>query len=437
MSWKKIKLSEFLKPREIRFKPDANEIQNLKRIDKIDFNGRMFLSHKASNTDMILIKSGDLVISGINVEKGAIAVYEGVEDITATIHYSNYEYDRSKIDIDFLKIFLKSPEFLYAIKEQVPGGIKTEIKSKHLLPLEVFIPDINEQRIICKKYSAFEILNKTLNTEIESQNDLVNKLRQAFLREAMQGKLVPQNPTDEPASILFERIKAEKEKLIAEGKIKKEKLVSSIKPEEIPFEIPASWVWCRLDELCKPNTDITYGIVKLYSNVKNGVFTLRTSDVKPGYIKEGNIRKVAKEISDKYKRTILNGGEILFAIRGTLGGSSIVPNKMKGYNISRELALIPISDIVNNKFILFLLLSPYIQNETLNKLRGIAYKGINLNQLKNFIIPLPPLAEQERIVSELNKLMQFCDQLEQNINTTKEQTNLLLQTVLREALKEK
>ncbi|MEO8231299.1 MAG: hypothetical protein ABI638_03395 [Ignavibacteriota bacterium] len=148
MAWKKMQLSEALINRENRFRPNDKAIAKLKRIDKINFSGHIFISNKASNTDMILIKKGDLVISGINVEKGAISVYEGEEDITATIHYSSYEFNRKKIDIDFLKVFLRSPDFIELLKKQVPGGIKTEIKPKHILPLEVFFPEeLSEQKM--------------------------------------------------------------------------------------------------------------------------------------------------------------------------------------------------------------------------------------------------------------------------------------------------
>src|SRR5688572_30669096 len=106
MSWEKVRIGSFLKVRDSRFKPNDKAISKLKRIEKIDFSGNIFISDKPSNTDMILVKKGDLVISGINVEKGAMSVYVGEEDITATIHYSAYQFDENKIDIDFLKFFL-------------------------------------------------------------------------------------------------------------------------------------------------------------------------------------------------------------------------------------------------------------------------------------------------------------------------------------------
>jgi len=88
MSWKKVRLGKFLNVRPGKYKPTDPAIAGLKRVDKIDFSGRLHLSDKGSNTDMILVKQGDLLISGINVAKGAVIVYEGSEDIIATVHYS-------------------------------------------------------------------------------------------------------------------------------------------------------------------------------------------------------------------------------------------------------------------------------------------------------------------------------------------------------------
>ena len=256
MNWKAVKFADFLTVRAERYKPKNEVIHGLKRIDKIDFAGNIYLSDKASNTDMIRIKPGDLVISGINVEKGAVNVYEGTDDVIATIHYSSYEFDPNKIDIGFLKLFLRSAKFREAIKEQVPGGIKTEIKPKHLLPLEIVIPSLTEQKQLAENFKAFQDKQETIVSEQSNQLELVGKLRQAFLREAMQGKLVPQDPNDEPAEILLKKIKAEKAKLLvrtASGSDrvirKKEKPLPEIKPEEIPFEIPNNWAWCRLGSL--------------------------------------------------------------------------------------------------------------------------------------------------------------------------------------------
>ncbi len=436
MSWNLVKMNIFLKERQGRYKPYDKEISDLQRIDKIDFSGNIYLSEKPSKTNMILVKPGDLVISGINVEKGAMSVYIGDKDVIATIHYSSYIYNADKIDINFLKHFLKSPKFKEALKNQVPGGIKTELKPKHILPLEVYIPtSLDEQKQIVNYLDIqFRRFNR-LTKELTHQLELVKQLRQSFLREAMQGKLVPQDAGEEAASALLERIKTEKAELIKQKKIKKQKPLAPISDEEIPFEIPENWVWCRLGEMIDIKRPLTYGIVKMGNPPKNnGVYALRSSDIKYRYIDLSKVRKVKSEISNQYTRTILQGNEILLNVRGTLGGCAITNSTLCGFNIAREIAMIALHNQNLNNFVFNVLTSPFFRDEVNKNLRGIAYKGLNLNLLNSFLIPLPPLSEQKRIVEKMDGLMKYCDQLEESIKASQKQNEQLLQQVLREAL---
>ncbi len=421
MSWVVMKMGDFLKHRDLRFKPKDPKIKGLKRIEKIDFSGNIFISEKPSNTDMVLVKKGDLIISGINVEKGAMAIYQGDEDITATIHYSSYEFDEKKIDIDYLKNFLRSKKFTEVLKEQVIGGIKTEIKPKHLLPLEIEVPiDIEEQREIIKH---FEIQNRKvehLDSENNHQLDLLKKLRQQILQDAVKGKLVPQDPNDEPAIKLLERIKAEKEKLVREKKIKKEKPLTEIKPEEIPFEIPENWAWCRLGEMA----------------------INRDGERKP--ISQNEREKRAK-IYDYY-------------------GASGIIDKIDGYTHDGEFLLIgedganlrmkstPIAFKakgkfwVNNHAHVLDFVHPITMDYMENCLNGIDINSfitggfqpkLSQGNLNIIPIPLPTLSEQNRIVTKINQLMTLCDELEQSIQQNQKFTQELLQVALREALEQK
>ncbi len=254
MKWEYTRLSDFLIERNGRIKhKEANQL-GLQRIKKIDFDGNLHID-KATNTktDMIRVKDGDLVISGINAAKGAIAVYEDGPDILATIHYSAYQFDPDRISVEFLKWFFKSSAFSDLLKEQVSGGIKTEIKSKHILPLRVKIPKISEQQKIASRLNSFFSNHLKIKQEIAYQETLLLKLKQAILQEAIQGKLSAdwraENPDAEPASRLLKRIRAEKTRLIAEKKIRKEKSFLKITPDEIPFNIPKGWEWCRLGEI--------------------------------------------------------------------------------------------------------------------------------------------------------------------------------------------
>ncbi|MBU0459502.1 MAG: restriction endonuclease subunit S, partial [Nanoarchaeota archaeon] len=317
-TWNNVKVGSFLTERKNRFKPaEANEM-GLKRLYKIDFSGRIhLLDDKETNTGMILVKKGDLVISGINVEKGAISVYQGDEDVLATIHYSSYNFDNSQIDIDYFKWFLKSQTFKEVMQSQVRGGIKTELKPKNFLPLKIDLPDLPTQEAIRDRINNVSGEIKEVSGLNIKNEDYVNKLRQSILQEAVSGKLVPQDPNDEPASVLLEKIKDEKGKLIKEKKIRKESPLSAIKEDEIPFELPKGWEWVRLQDVF----DVRDGTHDSPKYVEEGV-PLVTSRC----FENGNINfELAKNISLEdhkaiIKRSLVERDDILFSmIGGNLG----------------------------------------------------------------------------------------------------------------------
>lgn len=446
MSWKKIKLSEFLKNRDGRYKPNDISISDFKRIDKIDFSGNIFISDKASNTDMILVKKGDLVISGINIEKGAMTVYEGDNDITATIHYSSYIYDKEKIDIEFLKYFLKSLEFKQAIKEQVPGGIKTEIKPKHLLPLEVFIPTtIEEQKIVVENLKSIEKENLNLATEINTQLKLVKQLRQSFLREAMQGKLTADFRSAHPkliegensAQALLEKIKTEKKQLIKDGKLRKEKELAPISEDEISFEIPENWVWCRLGNSVSNIFDGPFGShLKSSDYTSSGVQVIRLQNLGVMKFKKEKESFVSFEKYKTIKGHTVYEGDIIIGSFLADGVNCVILPKLDNIAIAKaDCFTIRIQHKrLINKYIMYLLSSPLMFMELSKLLRGMTRLRINTTQLKNLPIPLPLLSEQQAIVSKLDELMRTCDELETSIRTSQKQNEMLLQQVLREAL---
>ena len=417
---------------EDRFKPKDKAIEGLKRVNKIDFSGNIYLSNKDSNTDMILVKQGDLLISGINVEKGAVAVYDGQEDVTATIHNSSYEFDDEKIDVEFLKLFLKSPEFLNAIKEQVPGGIKTEIKPKHLLPLEIVIPELDDQKEVVEKFSSFHSKQNSIETELNHQLALAKELRQAYLREAMQGRLARQDERDEPAEILLEKIKAEKEKLVAEKRIRRDKPLPPINAEEIPFEIPSNWTWCRLGEIA----EMCLG--KMLDQVKN------KGELQP-YLRNVNVRWGSFDLSDlKEMRFTEDEEERFSAIYGDLiiceGGEPGRAAIWKGeqpIKIQKAVHRVRTNkQALQSEYLYYCLLTDATSKRLNEYFTGGGIQHFTGKSLSKYAIPLPPLAEQERIVAKLEKLMKFCDELEANIRQGKARADQLLQTALKEALQD-
>jgi type I restriction enzyme S subunit len=437
MGWIKTKLGDYLTVRKDRFKPSDERILGLRRIEKIDFAGNIYVSDKPSNTDMILVKKGDLVISGINVEKGAMNVYEGDEDLVATIHYSSYSFDRDKLNIDFLKHFLKSDKFKEVLKEQVPGGIKTEIKPKHILPLEVNFPEtLLEQNDTVEQLDNYNIQINSIDSELQNQLAYVKQLRQAYLTEAMQGKLVSNDlpAGEETGQQLLEKIKAEKSQLIKDKKLKKEKPLAPIKPEEIPFEIPENWVWCRLGEIVmmsrgkfsiRPRNDPRYfggehpfiqiGSLDEYGSVINN--------------SPQTLNELGCKVSKKFPKETI----VIAIVGGTIGNLGILGREM--YFTDSIVGVLPF-ELYVQKFILNYL--KHKQPEI--KSQGYQMAGqpnIKLPNLENLFIAFPPLCIQNKIVEKLDELMHHCDALEESIKASQTYNQQLLQQVLKEALEVK
>ena len=442
MSWRKTKISTFLFERKGRYKPNDEDISGLERLEKIDFSGKFYIGQKSSRTDMILIKKGDFVISGINVAKGAMGIYREDNDITATIHYSSYTFDESKIDINYFEHFLQSAEFVRLLEDQVKGGIKTEIKAKHLLNLEILLPaTIEEQKQIAEKLKQSEEKQQTLKSQIENQRTYLKNLRKQILQDAIEGKLTKewreQNPDVEPASELLRKIKQEKEKLIAEKKIKKEKALPPIEESGIPFELPESWVWVVISEigLCFTGDSINESVKNLkYKVLESGLNYIGTKDV--GFECRGvnyntGVFIPFDEAGTEFK--IAKKGSILICIEGGSSGKKIALLE-QDVCFGNKLLATQVFKPVIYEYVYFVCQTFLFENEFKNKSKGLR-GGVSVNVFKTIKIPLPSLSEQLTIVSRLQTLMQKINEAEKQIEKSLETSNLLTKAILVEAFK--
>jgi type I restriction enzyme S subunit len=227
------------------------------------------------------------------------------------------------------------------------------------------------------------------------------QLKNSILQMAVQGKLVPQDLTDEPASVLLERIRVEKEELIKTGKTKNEKPLPPITGNEMPFEIPESWEWVRLGEVCSSITD---GDHQPPPQVSQGIPFLVISNVSNGYIDWSNTRYVPEEYYDNIQtQRKPEIDDILFTVTGSYGIPLLV-NEKRQFCFQRHIALLkPLQ--VNRTFILQLLQSPCVKMQCDENATGTAQKTVSLGTLRSLMIPLPPLAEQYRIVERIEQLL--------------------------------
>ena len=291
--------------------------------------------------------------------------------------------------------------------------------------------DIDTQIEIKNRFVNAEDLKLNLSNELNHQVDLVKKLRQQLLQDAVQGKLVEQNPKDEPASELLKKIKAEKEKLIAEKKLKKEKELPPIKPEEIPFEIPENWKWCRLGEIC---TKITDGFHNTPPKVSEGIPYIAATQVKSDKIDWDNCNYVDEKYHrELYIKAYPQKGELLVVNIGAGCGTPALIDVDFEFSFKNTAILKFNQNLISNKllFYYFLLRKDEIYAELT---KGGLQPFLSLKILNEIDFPLPPIAEQNRIVQKIDELMQYCNDLEASIKQSESQNEKLLQQVLREAL---
>ena len=241
------------------------------------------------------------------------------------------------------------------------------------------------------------------------------KLRQKILDLAIHGKLVPQNPNDEPASVLLERIRAEKERLIAEGKIKRSKKSATSDTShcenEVPFDVPEGWSWCTLDELTTSIGDGLHGTPKFDDN---GEYYFVNGNNLDGII---SIKTETKRTTiDEYTKQGLkfNSQTIFVSINGTLGNIAFYNNEP--IVLGKSACYINLLDGISKEYIATILRCQYFLNYCRDSATGSTIKNVPLAAMRSLFIPIPSYQEQLRIVAEVEKLLSFVDTLDENTN---------------------
>ena len=244
------------------------------------------------------------------------------------------------------------------------------------------------------------------------------KLRQKILDLAIHGKLVPQDPNDEPASVLLERIRAEKERLIAEGKIKRSKKSATSDTshyENVPFEVPDGWSWVKMEDYVFGVTD---GDHQPPPQAKKGVPFLVISDVNTGNIKFEKSRFVEESyfcsLPDNRKAS---KGDLLFTVTGSYG--IVIPVETeRDFCFQRHIGLIKV--IVDSSWLKYVLMSKYVQSYCDEVATGTAQKTVGLATLRDLLIPIPPLSEQQRIISVIEQYMSSVDDVKTSTSILKD-----------------
>lgn len=311
---------------------------------------------------------------------------------------------------EFLLVYFKSEQFIIdGIKSFTGTAGQQRLHKDFLRTYLMPLPPLAEQKRIVTKIEEimpFVVRYATAYDKLQSYTTrFPNDLKKSILHQAIQGKLIPQDPNDEPASVLLEKIAKKKKKLVKEGKIKKQKTLLPIIVDEIPFEIPENWQWVRWGK-----------IVNIVSARR-----VHQSDWKTDGIPFYRAREIAKLadtgtvdnelfISQKLyneflKYCVPHPGDLMVTAVGTLGKTYIVHKKDIFYYKDASVICIENYGNLNSLYLKYVMQSEFMKNQIKSNSSGTTVSTLTITRMENYLIPVPPIAEQNRIVGKVEELL--------------------------------
>jgi type I restriction enzyme S subunit len=421
----------------------------------VDWNSVPYCECKEG--DKYLLKEGDILIARTGGTTGKSFLINDLQSNAIFASYLIRLRANKKCIPRFLDIFLNSYVFWSQISELKSGSAQPNVNAEKLKRLLVPTCPVDEQKKIValldkKKVDESDLFttqlqeqirsvislledHEAIKKELDQQQSYLQLLRQTILQDAVQGRLTEQNENDEPASELLKRIKAEKLKFIKEGKLKKEKELSSITEEEIPFELPSGWQWCRLNDIVEVKSGVTLG--KIYK--KEDLYEvpyLRVANVQRGYI-DINHLKTIKVPTSEIKKYELKRGDLCMIEGGDwdkVGRCAIWEHDINPCIHQNHIFKLRFHGGIVKEWCEIYLNSPIARRyfENFSK-QTTNLASINKTQLRSLLFPLPPIEEQSRILLKVNELQNQVNLLEVQVAQNYQFAEQLLETLLKDA----
>ena len=307
--------------------------------------------------------------------------------------------------------------FINAISlvDYVTGTAQPKMNQEKMNSILVALPPLAEQRRIVAKIEELmpkvEEYGKAQEKLNKLNEELPEKLKKSILQEAIEGRLVPQDPNDEPASALLAKIREEKKQLVKEGKLKKKDLEEKpISEDEIPFEIPESWEWVRLGTITTVLGGKRIPAGRKLSQEKTEHIYIRVSDMKESSVSTDNLQYVPDDIYPSISRYIINKEDVYITVAGTIGRIGKIPPELDGANLTENADRLVFSFICQD-WLIKCLQSMVVQTQITDVTTQVGQPKLAIKRIQEIQIPLPPLAEQKRIVEKIEQLFKEIDKL--------------------------
>jgi len=443
--WKTVKLAEVLRYRKGNILINNDKEYSLCRV-QLHRRGVVLREKKMGSQiktkKQQVCKAGDLIVAEMDAKFGGYGfIPDHLEGAIVSSHYYLYELDKSKITQEYFGILIKT-DFIQNQIEAKGSTNYSSIRAWEFLDYEIPLQSIALQNIIAAKYLKHARFKEDLGIELHAQLKYLSQLRQQILQEAIEGKLTVEwrkkNPElisgENHASKLLEKIKAEKRTLTESAKYtKKDKPLAPITDDEKPFDLPEGWVWCRFGELCKGIFTGPFGSMLHKSDyVQNGIPTVNPTHIIDGQIVADGRMCVSVRTKDRLKRYSLTLGDLVIARRGDLSKCAVVRHEQDGWLCGTGSFFVRCL-AVNRNYICLAYISQKAQAYLLQDSIGQTMDNLNQKLLRKLPIGLPTLSEQQAIVDRVDKLMSMINELEKQVSERKEQSEMLMQSVLREA----
>jgi type I restriction enzyme S subunit len=359
------------------------------------------------------VASGDIVVARTGATTGKSYLIGTVPEPAVFASYLIRVRTAPAASPSYVAAYMQSPAYWQQITTVSKGTAQPGANASILGELTLPLPPLAEQRRIAAKLEDLLTRGRRAKNTLDAIPPLLETLRRSILAAAFRGDLTAEwrekHPDVEPADRLLARIHAERRKkweeaelarLRAKGKAptddrwkEKYREPEPIDASELP-ELPEAWAWASLESITDAERGIPYGIVLTGEEDPSGTPTVRCGDIKAFCIDIAGLKRVRGDIVAEYQRTRLEGGEVLLAIRGTVGATAVATPAMKGMNISREVAMIPPLGGQDSRMLMYCLASPEAQARLLKHVKGVAQSGINLSDLRTLPVPIVPVHEQ-------------------------------------------
>jgi len=351
-------------------------------------SSRFIAEETAARLDCTLLQAGDILISRMPDPLGRACIFPGLSGPAITaVDVSIFRPSPNLSDAQYLVRVLNSPMWFSQVAAAASGATRARISRRNLESLPIPLPPLLEQRRIASMLSGQMVVVDKARAAVQAQLEAAKGLPRAYSRQLFGGHEARQ------------------------------------------------WPQVPLSHLIDTRRSITYGVVQTGANVPEGVPTVRGGDIKDFSIESTSLKRIDPQLSEQFSRTLLQGDEVLFAIRGSVGAVAAATSELVGCNISREVALIPVGRTVDKNYLAYALGSPSVQSKVLARVQGAAQRGINLSDVARLTVPVPSLSEQQRIVKVLDEYLQRNRRLVDNLRSSRVALEALSSSVLSTSLR--